>query len=60
MNKRQVIAYRKVLKVLLDQTMALDLRARHVIDENVVDHILPEELEEKISLYKLLFSIDGE
>jgi mRNA interferase MazF len=47
-------------KVLLDQTIALDLRARHVIDEAIVDHVSREELEEIISLYKLLFSIDDE
>ncbi|MFT8869532.1 MAG: type II toxin-antitoxin system PemK/MazF family toxin, partial [Liquorilactobacillus nagelii] len=47
-------------KVLLDQTIALDLRARHVTDEAIVDHVSREELEEIISLYKLLFSIDDE
>ncbi len=45
-------------KVLLDQTIALDLRARHVTDETIVDHVSREELEEIITLYKLLFSID--
>jgi mRNA interferase MazF len=47
-------------KVLLNQTIALDLRARHVTDEAIVDHVSREELEEIISLYKLLFSIDDE
>ena len=47
-------------KVLLDQTIALDLRARHVTDEAIVDHVSREELEEIIFLYKLLFSIDDE
>ncbi|NVZ01829.1 type II toxin-antitoxin system PemK/MazF family toxin [Pediococcus pentosaceus] len=47
-------------KVLLDQTIALDLRARHVTDEAIVDHVSREELEEIITLYKLLLSIDDE
>lgn len=45
-------------KVLLDQTIALDLQARHVNDKALVDHVSRKELEEIISLYKLLFSID--
>ena len=47
-------------KVLLNQTIALDLQARHVTDEETVDHVSRKELEEIISLYKLLFSIDDE
>lgn len=45
-------------KVLLDQTIALDLQARHITDDAIVDHVSREELEEIIALYKLLFSID--
>ncbi|WP_263862549.1 type II toxin-antitoxin system PemK/MazF family toxin [Levilactobacillus enshiensis] len=47
-------------KVLLDQTIALDLQVRHVTDEEIVDHVSRKELEEIISVYKLLFSIDDE
>lgn len=47
-------------KVLLDQTIALDLQARNVTNEDIVDHVSREELEEIITLYKLLFSIDNE
>lgn len=45
-------------KVLLDQTIALDLRARHVTNENIVDHVSRKELIKIITLYKLLFSVD--
>lgn len=45
-------------KVLLDQTTALDLKARQVVAEDIVDRVNREELEKIISLYKLLFSID--
>lgn len=45
-------------KVLLDQTIDLDLQARNVTDEDVVDNVSRAELEEIIALYKLLFSID--
>ncbi len=31
---------------------------QHVTDETIVDHVSREELEEIITLYKLLFSID--
>jgi len=47
-------------KVLLDQTIALDLRARNVTNEAVVDHVSREELKAIINLYKLLFSIDDD
>lgn len=47
-------------KVLLNQTTALDLKARKVSDSSIVDTVTQEELIEIISLYKLLFSIDDE
>lgn len=34
-------------KVLLDQAMALDLQARYITDEAIVDHVSHEELELK-------------
>ncbi|UQS84270.1 type II toxin-antitoxin system PemK/MazF family toxin [Bombilactobacillus thymidiniphilus] len=45
-------------KVLLDQTIALDLRARQVKNDDIVDQVTRAELVEIIDLYKLLFSID--
>lgn len=45
-------------KILLDQTIALDLQARHVTDKDIVDSLSQEELLEVISLYKLLFTVD--
>lgn len=45
-------------KVLLDQTVSLDLIARGVSDKNVIDQVSKQELQEIIYLYKLLFSID--
>lgn len=45
-------------KVLLDQTIALDLFARHVEEHDIVDHVSPIELKLIIERYKLLFSID--
>lgn len=45
-------------KVLLDQTIALDLQARRVTDEDIVESVSRTELEDIIALYKLLFSID--
>lgn len=45
-------------KVLLDQTIALDLHARSVQDEDIVDKVSKNELADIIYNYKLLFSID--
>lgn len=45
-------------KVLLDQTIALDLRARGVRSKDIVEHISKDELIEIIDRYKLLFDID--
>ncbi|TDM28752.1 type II toxin-antitoxin system PemK/MazF family toxin [Macrococcoides caseolyticum] len=45
-------------KVLLDQSIALDLKARGILKEKVVETIDKKELSEIISLYKLLFTID--
>jgi len=45
-------------KVLLDQTIALDLRARGITDDAIVDRVSKNELTEIIDRYKLLFSID--
>lgn len=45
-------------KVLLDQTVSLDLIARGISDKNIIDRVSKQELEEIIYLYKLLFSID--
>lgn len=45
-------------KVLLDQTIALGLQARHVKQEDIVDHVSREELIEIINLYKVLFTVD--
>ncbi|MFT8917817.1 MAG: type II toxin-antitoxin system PemK/MazF family toxin [Oenococcus sp.] len=45
-------------KILLDQTIALDLQARHVTDNDVADHVSREELADIIYRFKLLFSID--
>ncbi|MEE8823450.1 type II toxin-antitoxin system PemK/MazF family toxin [Lentilactobacillus sunkii] len=44
-------------QVLLDQTTALDLRARGVDDNSVVEHISRQELEDIIYQYSLLFDI---
>lgn len=45
-------------KVLLDQTVSLDLIARGISDKNIIDQVSKQELQEIIYLYKLLFSID--
>lgn len=45
-------------KILLDQTIALDLNARHVSDDDIVDSVTKQELHNIIGLYSLLFSID--
>ncbi|QYA46118.1 type II toxin-antitoxin system PemK/MazF family toxin (plasmid) [Macrococcoides bohemicum] len=45
-------------KVLLDQSIALDLKARGISKDNVVEIIDKEELSEIIHLYKLLFTVD--
>ena len=45
-------------KVLLDQTISLDLKARNVTKPDIVDQVSHNELAEIIYLYKLLFSID--
>lgn len=45
-------------KVLLDQTISLDLGARNVSDDNIVDHVSLVELRIIIARYKVLFSID--
>lgn len=45
-------------QVLLDQTSALDLAARHVKNSNIVDHVSKMELISIIDQYKLLFSVD--
>lgn len=45
-------------KVLLDQTIALDLFARNVEQRDIVDHVSLMELKLIIERYKLLFSID--
>jgi len=45
-------------KVLLDQTIALDLQARGIAANAVIDCVSKTELADIISRYKLLFSID--
>lgn len=45
-------------KVLLDQSIALDLKARGIYKDKVVEKIKKEELLEIIHLYKLLFTVD--
>ncbi|WP_203638240.1 type II toxin-antitoxin system PemK/MazF family toxin [Levilactobacillus wangkuiensis] len=45
-------------KVLLDQTIALDLLARGVTENLIVDRVSKSELTDMINRYKLLFSID--
>ncbi|WJP96732.1 type II toxin-antitoxin system PemK/MazF family toxin [Macrococcus bovicus] len=45
-------------KVLLDQSIALDLTARNVTADEVVETLSKEELEKIINRYKLLFTID--
>ena len=45
-------------QVLLDQTRALDLRARKIRDSDIVDHLSKDELEAVVKLYQLLFSLD--
>lgn len=45
-------------QVLLDQTIALDLHARSVDDNSIVEHLSRQELEDIIYQYKLLFDID--
>mgnify|MGYP001166926438 CR=1 FL=1 len=55
----QLISSRKIAgKVLLDQTIALDLGARGVTDEDIVECVSKSELTTIIERYKLLFSID--
>lgn len=46
-------------KVLLDQTISLDLQARGVTDKAIVDRVSTPELRQIIARYKLLFSIDS-
>lgn len=45
-------------KVLLDQTKALDLYARNITKEEVIETISKKELQDIIDLYKLLFTVD--
>ncbi|MFT4245287.1 MAG: type II toxin-antitoxin system PemK/MazF family toxin [Micrococcaceae bacterium] len=45
-------------KVMLDQTIALDLHAGKVTKDSIIEKVSKEELTEIISIYKLLFSID--
>lgn len=45
-------------QVLLDQTIALDLSARSVTDEAIVERVSKAELVAIVDRYKLLFSID--
>lgn len=45
-------------KVLLDQTISLDLNSRNVRKEDIVDKVSIKELDKIIKIYKLLFSID--
>lgn len=45
-------------KVLLDQTKALDLRAREIDDHDVVEHVSKSELIKITNLYKLMFTVD--
>ncbi|WEV39968.1 type II toxin-antitoxin system PemK/MazF family toxin [Lactobacillus sp. ESL0684] len=45
-------------KVLLDQTIALDLQARSITQNSIVDRVSKAELIEIIELYKLLFTVD--
>ncbi|MQS89581.1 type II toxin-antitoxin system PemK/MazF family toxin [Companilactobacillus mishanensis] len=45
-------------KVLLDQTKALDLKARNIESSDVKDSVSSEELDIIIKRYFLLFSID--
>lgn len=47
-------------KVLLDQTIALDLNARGISDDAVVEQVSKKELKAIIDRYKLLFSIDDD
>lgn len=44
-------------QVLLDQTIALDLRTRGVNDDRVVEHMSRQEFEDIIYQYTLLFDI---
>lgn len=45
-------------QVLLDQTIALDLSACNVCNEDIIDEVSINELYQIIEHYKLLFSID--
>jgi len=45
-------------QVLLDQTISLDLTARGITDDAIVERISKTELAKIIEKYKLLFSID--
>ncbi|GHP14289.1 mRNA interferase PemK [Lentilactobacillus fungorum] len=45
-------------QVLLDQTIALDLPARGVNDDSIVEHLSRQELRDIIYQYTLLFDID--
>lgn len=45
-------------KVLLDQTIALDLKARSVTDKDIKEHLSRDELIKVINRYKLLFDIN--
>lgn len=45
-------------KILLDQTRALDLIARNITDDDVIERIPKDEFQKIIHLYKLLFDIN--
>lgn len=45
-------------KILLNQTIALDLQARGITDDAVIESVSKKELSDIISQYKLLFTID--
>ncbi len=47
-------------KVLLDQTIALDLKARNVTKKNIIEKFSRRELEDILHLCQLLFSIDDD
>lgn len=45
-------------KILLDQTTALDLKARNVSDSDLIEHLTKFQLKNVLDTYQLLFSID--
>jgi len=47
-------------KVLLDQTIALDLKARNITNDNVVEKVSKKELKDILYHYQLLFSVDDD